>query len=153
MKTKTISCHYDTVYELDHNNRVFTPQIVDASRTKRNYNCIVAGGEAYLDFTDPRHVAVGGGEEAGAGGDENLIGQGHAGAFVAVPEELTSGAPDEGFQGLCGGGGVSRQDRIQLRSGLIFRRHGRQIVRAGNAHGACAKLASFQGFVPGDIFV
>lgn len=56
MKSKTISCHYDTVYELAHNNRIFIPQNVDSARTKWNYNCVVAGGEAYLDFTDPRHV-------------------------------------------------------------------------------------------------
>ena len=54
MKAKTISCHYDSVFSLAHNNRVFIPKNVDPARTPYNYNCIVAGEEAYLDFADPR---------------------------------------------------------------------------------------------------
>lgn len=54
MKAKTISCHYDSVFSLAHNNRVFIPKNVDPTRTPYNYNCIVSGENAYLDFTDPR---------------------------------------------------------------------------------------------------
>ena len=43
MKYKTISCHYDTIFSLDHNNRVFIPRNVDSSRTSGNYNLITAG--------------------------------------------------------------------------------------------------------------
>ena len=42
MKYKTISDHYDTVYSLEHNNRVFTPKNVDSERIVRNYNSVVA---------------------------------------------------------------------------------------------------------------
>lgn len=56
MKTKTISMHYDSVFSLEHNNRMFTPHNVDQSRTKWNYNCITAGEDACLDFEDPRYT-------------------------------------------------------------------------------------------------
>lgn len=57
MILKTISGHYDTVYSLEHNNRTFTPQNVEATRTIRNYNCIAAGQEAYVNLDDPRCLA------------------------------------------------------------------------------------------------
>lgn len=57
IKLKTISGHYDTVYDLAHNNRDFIPKNVDVSRTPWNYNCVVAGEEAYLDIDDPRHIS------------------------------------------------------------------------------------------------
>lgn len=57
MTCKTISGHYDTVYSLDHNNRKFIPQNVDYSRMPRNYKCIAAGTEVYLDLEDPRCLA------------------------------------------------------------------------------------------------
>jgi hypothetical protein len=57
MTCKTISGHYDTVYSLDHNNRKIIPQNVDYSRIPRNYNCIAAGTEVYLDLEDPRCLA------------------------------------------------------------------------------------------------
>ena len=43
MRKKTISGHYDKVFSLSHNNRLFTPKNVDPSRTPWNYNCISAG--------------------------------------------------------------------------------------------------------------
>lgn len=54
MVTKTISGHYGTVFSLAHNNRRFSPRNVDPSRTPNNYNCIVAGEVAIMDFADPR---------------------------------------------------------------------------------------------------
>lgn len=57
MKFKTISGHYDTVYSLNHNNRKFIPQNVEYSRTFRNYNCIEAGADAYVNLDDPRCLA------------------------------------------------------------------------------------------------
>ena len=56
MKYKTISGHYDTVYSLEQNNRKFIPQNVDYRRTSRNYNCIAAGQETYMDLEDPRYL-------------------------------------------------------------------------------------------------
>ena len=56
MTKKTISMHYGTVFSLGHNNREFIPKNVDPERTKWNYNCVVAGQDAYLDFEDPRYV-------------------------------------------------------------------------------------------------
>ncbi len=56
MKLKTISGHYDSVFSLEHNNRTFLPKNVDPTRTKWNYNRVVSGQEAYLDFEDPRYV-------------------------------------------------------------------------------------------------
>lgn len=49
MKYKTISCHYDAVFSIDHNNRTFTPRNVDPSRTYRNYNPITAGLPCPID--------------------------------------------------------------------------------------------------------
>lgn len=56
MIAKTISGHYDTVFSIEHNNRVFTPGNVDANRTYWNYNCVAAGQQAALDFEDPRSL-------------------------------------------------------------------------------------------------
>lgn len=56
MKTKTISGHYDSVFSFAHNNREFIPNNVDPSRTPWNYNCIVAGGEVYMDLENPRFI-------------------------------------------------------------------------------------------------
>lgn len=49
MNLKTVSIHYDKTYSLDHNNRVFTPRNVDASRTPWNYNLITAGLPCAVD--------------------------------------------------------------------------------------------------------
>lgn len=57
IKIKTISGHYDTVYDLAHNNREFTPRNVDVTRTPWNYNCVASGEEAYLDIEDPCHIS------------------------------------------------------------------------------------------------
>ena len=56
MKQKTISGHYDTVYSLDHNNRVFIPKNVEASRVNRNYRCVAVGDEVYLNLANPQKV-------------------------------------------------------------------------------------------------
>lgn len=56
MQQKTISGHYDTVYSIAHNNREFIPQNVDVDRTPWNYDCVMAGQEAYLDIENPRHI-------------------------------------------------------------------------------------------------
>ena len=50
MITKTISGHYDTVFSLNHNNRVFTPSNADAERTHWNYNGVLAGQMVPLDL-------------------------------------------------------------------------------------------------------
>jgi len=57
MILKTISGHYDTVYSLNHNNRKFIPRNVEYSRTFRNYYCIEAGADAYVNLDDPRCLA------------------------------------------------------------------------------------------------
>ena len=57
MKLKTISGHYDTSFSLEHNNRIFMPQNVDPTRMNRNYNCITAGQDAYVNLDDPRCLA------------------------------------------------------------------------------------------------
>jgi len=49
MITKTISGHYDTVFSLEHNNRVFVPSNVDVNRIPWNYNCVMAGQLVPLD--------------------------------------------------------------------------------------------------------
>jgi len=56
-KLKTISGHYDTAYNLDHNNRIFIPNNVDERRIPWNYNCVAAGQDAYFDPANPRHIA------------------------------------------------------------------------------------------------
>ncbi|MBR4289029.1 MAG: hypothetical protein IKT52_00080 [Oscillospiraceae bacterium] len=58
LKYKTISGHYDTVYSLDHNNRIFTPKNLDPMRTGRNYNCVAAGEEVHIDLEDPQCLAA-----------------------------------------------------------------------------------------------
>lgn len=57
MVLKTISGHYDTAYNLSHNNRDFVPKNVDVNRIPWNYNCVTAGKEAYLDIDNPRHIS------------------------------------------------------------------------------------------------
>ena len=56
MTTKTISGHYDTVFSIAHNNRTFTPQNVDATRSKRNYYCVAAGESVLPDMSNPANV-------------------------------------------------------------------------------------------------
>lgn len=56
-KLKTISGHYDTAYNIDHNNRIFIPKNVDERRIPWNYNCVAAGQDAYFDPTNPRHIS------------------------------------------------------------------------------------------------
>jgi len=56
-KLKTISGHYDTAYNIEHNNRIFVPKNVDKNRIPWNYNCVAAGQEAYFDPTNPRHIS------------------------------------------------------------------------------------------------
>lgn len=56
-KSKTISGHYDTAYNLDHNNRIFIPKNVDEQRIPWNYNCVAAGQDAYFDSANPRHIS------------------------------------------------------------------------------------------------
>ncbi len=55
-KLKTISGHYDTAYNLDHNNRIFIPNNVDEGRLPWNYYCVAAGQDAYFDPANPRHI-------------------------------------------------------------------------------------------------
>lgn len=54
---KTISGHYDTVYNIEHNNRTFIPKNVDIHRSISNYYCVAAGEEVWLDLNDPRHIS------------------------------------------------------------------------------------------------
>ena len=56
IKTKTISCHYDQVYCLEHNNRDFISPNVDPARTVNNYNCVVAGGEVIWEWGIPYYI-------------------------------------------------------------------------------------------------
>ena len=56
-KLKTISGHYDTAYNIEHNNRIFVPKNVDKNRIPWNYNCVAAGQEAYFDPENPRHIS------------------------------------------------------------------------------------------------
>lgn len=56
-KTKTISGHYDTAYNIDHNNRIFIPKNVDERRIAWNYNCVAAGQEAYFNPAEARHIS------------------------------------------------------------------------------------------------
>ena len=55
IKMKTISCHYDPIYCLEHNNRDIISSNVDVSRTINNYNCVVSGGEVLLDYEIPMY--------------------------------------------------------------------------------------------------
>jgi len=50
IKKKTISGHYGTSYSLSHNNRAFLSKNVDPSRTKNNFNPVVAGDFISDDF-------------------------------------------------------------------------------------------------------
>ena len=54
---KTISGHYDTAYNLAHNNRIFIPKNVDEKSIHLNYNCVAAGQDAYFDPANPRHIS------------------------------------------------------------------------------------------------
>lgn len=56
-KYKTISGHYDTAYNLAHNNRQFLPRNVDAERVFRNDYCVAAGQAAGLDWAAPHHIS------------------------------------------------------------------------------------------------
>ena len=58
MTRKTISGHYDAVFSLEHNNRIFTPHNVDPERSKWNYNCVAAGELAALDLETPKSRAA-----------------------------------------------------------------------------------------------
>jgi len=53
-KMKTISGHYGSVYNLDHNNRTFTPNNCVQNRLSRNYYPVVSGGEIPFAFPDMR---------------------------------------------------------------------------------------------------
>lgn len=56
-KEKTISGHYDTVYNLDHNNRSFIPSNVDIQRCISNYYCVAAGEICWRNPLDPLHIS------------------------------------------------------------------------------------------------
>lgn len=56
-KYKTISGHYDTAYNLAHNNRQFLPGNADAERVFQNDYCVAAGQAAGLDWTAPHHIS------------------------------------------------------------------------------------------------
>ena len=56
-KQKTISGHYDTAYNLAHNNRQFLPRNVDAERVCWNFYCVAAGQEAGTDWEEPHHIS------------------------------------------------------------------------------------------------
>ena len=53
IKTKTISCHYDSIFCMEHNNRDIISANVDITRTPNNYNCVVTGGKVLLDYEIP----------------------------------------------------------------------------------------------------
>jgi len=52
MKYKTISGHYDTVFSLAHNNRLFIPQNVDPTRVKNDFIPVRAGEEIGSDYPE-----------------------------------------------------------------------------------------------------
>lgn len=54
IKVKTISGHYGSVYNLDHNNRTFIPNNCVQDRLERNYYPVVAGGEIPFALPDIR---------------------------------------------------------------------------------------------------
>lgn len=56
-KYKTISGHYDTAYNLAHNNRQFLPRNVDAERVFQNDYCVAAGQAAGPDWAAPHHIS------------------------------------------------------------------------------------------------
>lgn len=56
-KQKTISGHYDTAYNLAHNNRQFLPRNVDVERVCWNFYCVAAGQEAGMDWKEPHHIS------------------------------------------------------------------------------------------------
>ena len=56
-KQKTISGHYDTAYNLAHNNRQFLPRNVDVERVCWNYYCVAVGQEAGMDWKEPHHIS------------------------------------------------------------------------------------------------
>ena len=57
IKLKTISGHYGSSYNLAHNNRIFIPTNVDIERTPNNYNCVIAGQDAFLDPSIQTHIS------------------------------------------------------------------------------------------------
>lgn len=57
IKLKTISGHYGSSYNLAHNNRIFIPANVDIERTPNNYNCVIAGQDAFLDPSIQTHIS------------------------------------------------------------------------------------------------
>ena len=53
-KMKTISGHYGSVYNLDHNNRSFIPNNCITERLARNYYPVISGGEVPFNLPDMR---------------------------------------------------------------------------------------------------
>lgn len=51
---KTISGHYGSAYNVDHNNRTFIPNNCVLERLDRNYYPVIAGGEVSFALTDIR---------------------------------------------------------------------------------------------------
>lgn len=54
IKAKTISGHYGSVYNLDHNNRSFIPNNCITERLVRNYYPVIAGGIVPFELPDMR---------------------------------------------------------------------------------------------------
>jgi len=54
IKMKTISGHYGSVYNLDHNNRLFMPNNCVTERLNRNYYSITSGGEVPFNLPNMR---------------------------------------------------------------------------------------------------
>jgi len=54
IKAKTISGHYGSVYNLDHNNRAFIPNNCITERLIRNYYPVIAGGIVPFELPDMR---------------------------------------------------------------------------------------------------
>ena len=100
------------------------------------------------------HVSVCDGEDAGTGGDEDSVCEGHAGALVSIPEELPSCTPRKSFQGFFRGGHLRAIDKGEKGFfDLFIDRNRRDILRAGDPNGAGAQHAPFQRFIPCDKLV
>ena len=54
IKMKTISGHYGSVYNLEHNNRVFIPSNCITERLPRNHYLVMAGVDVPFDLPDLR---------------------------------------------------------------------------------------------------
>ena len=57
IKMKTISGHYGSVYNLDHNNRLFVPNNCVTERLNRNYYPVTSGGEVPFNLPNMRFEA------------------------------------------------------------------------------------------------